>query len=333
MTAAAVGVIGAGGMGSRHAQNLHRLPGVEVVAVADPDGHAAGALADATGAAILGADELIMSSEVDAVVVASPDETHADLTVACLEAGKPVLCEKPMATTAEDAQAVLDAEVRAGRRLAQIGFMRVYDPAHVELKHAVDEGRIGRPLHVRAVHLNPPWIPRSAETVIVQSAIHDIHSVRWLLGGEIDRVATQVVPRDDGSARLVVIQCWLADERAATVFVDAHSYGYEIAVEVTGETGTIVTDPQGGLEVRRNLERRRAVPDGWLDRFDAAYAIEGGDWVGSVIAGVAPPGPSVWDGYVATHVATAAIRSAATRQAEPVDHCSQPALYDESTDR
>ncbi len=329
MTAAAIGVIGAGGMGSRHATNLHRLPGVEVVAVADPDDGAARALADATGAAIADADELISSNETDAVVVASPDETHAGLAVACIDAGKPVLCEKPMATTTEDARAVLDAEVAAGRRLAQVGFMRVYDPAHVELKEAVDSGRIGRPIHVRAVHLNPPWVPRSVETVIVQSAIHDIHSVRWLLDREIDRVITQVVPGDDGSARLVVVHCWLADDVAATVFVDAHSYGYEIAVEVTGERGTIVTDAAAGLEVRQELERRRAVTDGWLDRFDTAYAIEVGDWVGSVIAGATPPGPSVWDGYVATHVAVAATRSAESGRPEPVATGVRPPLYDD----
>lgn len=328
---AAIAVIGAGGMGSRHAQNLHRLPGVEVVAVADPDDSAAQAVVDATGASIVDAAEAIAASEVDAVVIASPDETHAELAVACLEAGKPLLCEKPMATTAEDARAVLDAEVQAGGRLAQIGFMRVYDPPHLELKHAVDAGQVGRPLHVRAVHLNPPWIPRSAETVIVQSAIHDIHSIHWLLDAEINRVLTQVVPQDDGSARLVVIHCWLPGERAATIFVDAYSYGYEIGLEITGQGGTVVTDPAGGLELRRDLERRRAVADGWLDRFDTAYAIEVGDWVGSIVAGVAPPGPSVWDGYAATNVAVAAIRSAETSEPEPVHNGPRPALYDGSS--
>jgi myo-inositol 2-dehydrogenase/D-chiro-inositol 1-dehydrogenase len=281
-------------MGSRHAENLHRLPGVGVVAVADPDAEAAGSLSTCTGAAICEAEELIAAPDVDAVVIASPDDTHARLTVACIEAGKPTLCEKPMATTVADARAVFDAEERAGRRLVQVGFMRVYEPAHVEVKAAIDAGEIGRPLHVQAVHLNPPWIPRTPEVVIVQSAIHDIHSVRWLLDAEIEQVLAHVVSGDDGSARLVQIQCWVTGARAAT-------------------------DPSRAVEIRRDMERRRVVHDHWLDSFDIAYRIEAEAWVDSLVAGVEPSGPGVWDGYVATCVADAAIRSVSSGAPEAVE--------------
>ncbi|MFI5425603.1 Gfo/Idh/MocA family protein [Aeromicrobium sp. UC242_57] len=72
--------------------------------------------------------KLIASRDVDAVIIASPDFTHADLTKACFAAGKPVLCEKPLAVTAADALSVVEAEVALGRRLLQVGFMRRYDP-------------------------------------------------------------------------------------------------------------------------------------------------------------------------------------------------------------
>jgi len=321
-----VGVIGAGGMGSRHGENLARVPGVTIAAITDPDASAARALARSVGADVMGADELIAT--VDAVVVASPDDTHAELAVSCIEAGKPLLCEKPMATSVDAARGVVSAEVARGRRLAQVGFMRVYDPAHRDLKTAVDAGAIGRPLHVRADHLNPPWIPRSAERVIVQSAIHDFHSVRWLLDGEIERVQSLVVERGEDSARLVQIQCWVSGGRGALIFVDAHAYGYEVSVELTGESGTAATDAATGTEIRADFGRRRPVSDHWLDRFAAAYVAEAEAWAASVVVGAAPPGPSVWDGYVATCVAEAAVRSVITGEPETVDSGPRPALYD-----
>src|SRR6476660_2429374 len=114
-----VGVIGTGVMGSEHA----RLVGREI-----PDAHLAGVFdADAARAQTTAADatlfpdprSLIKSDRVGAVIIASPDATHAELTLACLEAGKPVLCEKPLATSAADALRVVQAEVAVQRRLIQ----------------------------------------------------------------------------------------------------------------------------------------------------------------------------------------------------------------------
>lgn len=90
--------------------------------------------------------ELIGDHDVDAVVIASPAQTHEAFVAACLEAGKPVLCEKPLASSAEAARRVLDAEAALGRRLVQTGFMRRFDPGYVELKSRVDRGEVGAPL-------------------------------------------------------------------------------------------------------------------------------------------------------------------------------------------
>ena len=93
---------------------------------------------------------------MDAVLIASPDTTHADLTIACIEAGKPVLCEKPLATAVADAERVVRAELAAGRRLVQVGFMRVYDRTHVDVYDMLHKGELGQ-----AVAL--PW--RAYESV------------------------------------------------------------------------------------------------------------------------------------------------------------------------
>ena len=108
--------MGVGGMGSFHARTLARFAGVDVVSIADPHQPNAVAAADETGARVV-ADpyELIADPGINAVVIASPDDTHADLAVAATDRGLFTLCEKPLATTVADAKRVVDAELRAGR--------------------------------------------------------------------------------------------------------------------------------------------------------------------------------------------------------------------------
>jgi myo-inositol 2-dehydrogenase / D-chiro-inositol 1-dehydrogenase len=125
-----VGVIGSGKIGQEHIRRLtETLPGAKVVAVSDADA----ARANEVAATVPGAkayptgEELITTKNVDAVIVTSWGDTHAAYVIAAIRAGKPVFCEKPMATTQADCLAILDAEAAFGRRLVQIGFMRRFD--------------------------------------------------------------------------------------------------------------------------------------------------------------------------------------------------------------
>lgn len=127
----AIGVLGAGGnIGHTHSQNIATyVDGARLAAVYDLNTERAEEVAKTYGAKVMAsAEELIASPEIDAVVIASWDGTHADLAVKCIEAGKPVFCEKPLATTLEDAKKVVEAEKASGKRLLQIGFMRRFDP-------------------------------------------------------------------------------------------------------------------------------------------------------------------------------------------------------------
>ncbi|MDT8306244.1 MAG: Gfo/Idh/MocA family oxidoreductase, partial [Anaerolineae bacterium] len=116
----AVGVIGTGGMGRRHALNLHnKVKGVVVAGLSDVDEARAAQVASECNGATIFTDpyELIADERIDAVLISSPDPTHVDYALACLAQHKPVLCEKPLATSPEEAQRVLDAEIAAGRQL------------------------------------------------------------------------------------------------------------------------------------------------------------------------------------------------------------------------
>lgn len=109
----------------------------------------AGARVAATGAA------LITASHVDAVLVASSGPTHAEHVLNAIAVGKPVFCEKPLATTAVDCLRIVEAETAYGSRLVQVGFMRRYDEGYRELKRLLDSGGIGAPLMVHCVHRSP----------------------------------------------------------------------------------------------------------------------------------------------------------------------------------
>ena len=152
-----VGVVGVGKIGQEHIRRLtETLAGARVVAVSDADS----ALAKEVAARLHGASvyaagkELIAAKEVNAVLVTSWGETHAGYVIAAIKAGKPVFCEKPMATTIADCLAIVDAECGFGRRLVQVGFMRRFDAQYRAMKETIQTGAIGSPLMFHSVHRN-----------------------------------------------------------------------------------------------------------------------------------------------------------------------------------
>ena len=188
-----VGVIGVGTMGGHHADNLGSgcISGAVLKAVMDLDSDLRAAVGHRHGIDLLfdQTRDIIGHPEVDVLLVAAPDGLHAALAIECLEAGKPVFLEKPLATTVPDAERVVELETGIGQRMIQIGFMREYDRAHVEVKAEVDTGNHGRRLLFRNVHRNAHFPEaRTIEDVVTNSMVHDIHSARWMMEDEIVEV-------------------------------------------------------------------------------------------------------------------------------------------------
>lgn len=330
-----VGVVGTGGMGGMHAENLHsRVVGARVAAVADLDTARAGRIAERCGAAVFqDAVEMIRDDSVEAVVIASPDESHAGLTLECLRNRKPVLCEKPLAISPAEAREVVDAEGDLGQKLVQGGFMRRYDPQHVDVKETVASGAIGPPVLFKGLHRNPELSTgATSESVVVNSAIHDLDSARWLLGQEIEEVYARGVNTartPDGPFDLQLIQLSMSGGCLGIieVYVDA-GYGYEVAAEIVGGQGTVHTAPPDGAVVRRDHASSQRLENDWLERFRTAYIVELQHWV-EALGGGQPTGPDAWDGYVS--LVAAEVCAASLREGLPqrMPATERPALYAE----
>ncbi|MFC3999765.1 Gfo/Idh/MocA family oxidoreductase [Nocardiopsis sediminis] len=311
-----VGVIGAGMIGADHIRRLTTVvSGARVRAVTDIDAGRAAAVAGSVGARALPGDaEVIGAGDVDAVLVASWGAAHAESVLAAIEAGKPVFCEKPLATTAEDCLRIADAEQRHGARLVQVGFMRRYDPGYREMKRIIDAGDIGTPLMVHCAHRNAT-VPESYHSAMAahDTAIHEIDVVRWLLSDEI--VSAQVLtPRRTAhrfehlqDPQIMLFETADGARVDVEVFVNCR-YGYDIQCEAVGETGTVRLPDPAAPAVRTAGRSATSVLQDWKDRFAEAYDVEIQEWVDSVAAG-APAGPSAWDGYAAAMISDATVEA------------------------
>ena len=325
-------------MGGRHARNLHnKVVGAQVAGVSDIDLVQMERVARDCGSARTYGDplQLIEDEQIEAVLVASPDETHVEFVLACLRKGKPVLCEKPLATTADEARRVVQAEASLGRKLVALGFMRRFDPEHLGVYEVVRSGAIGRPVMFKGVHRNASiGIDYPAEAVVSQAAIHDIDSTRWLLAREIIEVYARGVQvnrsLEPGVYDLISLHFTLEGDclASAEVYLSAH-YGYEVSAEVLGDKGAAATRQPDRVVVRSDGGRALPVPADWLVRFQESYVAELENWVQSFSTG-SFGGADTWDGYVSLLVSDACLRSLESGRPEPVTIPERPALYQDS---
>src|SRR5262249_7570493 len=151
-------------------------PGAVLECICDADETRARDVAGAVAARNVSKDPLatIADKTVDAVLTASPDQTHAELTLACLAARKPVLCEKPLSQDVAECLRVVQAETTLGKRLVQIGFMRRFDPPYVEMKERSAHAAFGAAVMLHNFHRNvsvPAWF--TGQMAITNSAPHE----------------------------------------------------------------------------------------------------------------------------------------------------------------
>lgn len=332
-----IGVIGTGMIGRDHTRRIQQvLAGAEVVALSDVNLASAESVRNdlAPHAKLYETGEaLIAAPEVDAVLVTSWGATHEPYVLAAVAAGKPVFCEKPLATTAEGARRIVEAEVAHGKRLVQVGFMRRYDAGYLALKQAVQQ-HTGAPILVHAAHRNPA-VPEAYVTpmAIHDTLIHEIDVFRWLL--DDDYVSARVLyPRNAARShsklrdpQVVVLETAKGVLIDVEIFVNCQ-YGYDIQCEVVGETGTARLPEPMAVAMRLDAKRQSSILTDWKDRFVASYDVELQDFIAAASKGGAT-GPSAWDGYAAAVTSDACVQAQESAgQAVAIELPARPALYE-----
>ena len=310
-----IAVLGVGMMGAFHVDALSkRVRGAKVTVVNDFLADKAAEVAGKVGARVE-ADPLaaIRDSDVDAVLIATPGAAHHEQVNACLDRGIPVLCEKPLTTDVASSYALVQKEKALGKQLIQIGFMRRFDPEYVALQKLISDGGLGNPLMVHCTHRNPAVGDHfNSELMIRDSVVHEVDSVRFLLGEELTSVevirgaATSSAPHGTHDPMLVIFETESGRIVTAEIFVRT-GVAYEVRTEVVGERGSAFIGLDQNLQVKSTDGRwGGAMTPSFVERFGQAYDIELQRWVDAAKAGTID-GASAWDGYAAVAVCEAGV--------------------------
>jgi myo-inositol 2-dehydrogenase/D-chiro-inositol 1-dehydrogenase len=328
-----VAVIGAGVMGADHARIISsEIPGAELHCICDADQTKARGAADASGARNVSQDPLatIEDKEVDAVLIASPDDTHAGLTLASLRARKPVLCEKPLSQDVAECLRVLQAENTLGKRLIQVGYMRRFDPPYVEMKVRSTQGGIGAPIMMHNFHRNvsaPPYF--TGQMAITNSAPHEFDIARFVLGAEYSSVCAFQPARSAPGHRVGPVFMVLRTEQGQLVNIEINNnagYGYDVRCELVCEHGSISLRSPTHTETHLALGATTRYARDWRPRFADAYRLQDHAWLRSIESGV-PTGASAWDGYVASVTAVRAVEALQSGREVEIRYAEPPTLY------
>jgi myo-inositol 2-dehydrogenase / D-chiro-inositol 1-dehydrogenase len=322
-----VGLLGAGRIGRIHGGNVAAHPRARLAALADAAPEAAQALAAATGAQLRSVEAILAADDIDAVLICTPTDTHADLIEAAGRAGKAIFCEKPVSLDSERTRACLSVVRETGARL-MIGFNRRFDPSFAALRRRVAEGEVGAVETVTIISRDPEPPPAAYAArsggLFRDMMIHDLDMARFLLAEEpveIHAAGSALVDAEIGAAGDVDTAAVLMKTASGKIAQITNSrratYGYDQRIEVHGSLGLLAAANRRATTVEfaggRGYSVDPVLPF-FLERYAEAYRAELDAFVAGVLDG-APLSPSGEDGLRAQMLADAATEAARSGQA------------------
>ncbi len=330
-----LGLIGAGRIGSFHAESVaRRLVDANLLSIADPAPGAAEALAAKLGApnAYTSVAELLANPELDGVIIATPARFHTSVVVEAAKSGKAVFCEKPMALTLEEADLAI-AATKAANVPLQVGFNRRWDQSFHEGRAAIDAGKIGSIQLLRSLTRDPGPYGGNPEktplwTIFYETPIHDFDTLLWLNPGakpvEITAIADALVRpdfADKGFHDTAVVT--IRFDNGSIAVAEANfcaMYGYDIRGEVFGSGGMITMG-----DVRRSsmtlFDKNGVSNDTWrrdTDHFVHGYTAQLASFVDAVRSRDVT-GPTGEDARNALAIALACIKSVSQGRTVKID--------------
>lgn len=320
MAQVVIALIGAGRIGKVHASGVAQHPQARLAAVVDVYAPAAGALADEYGARVASEDEVFADERIDAVLIASATDTHAELIERGARTGKAIFCEKPVDLSLERVQRCLATVEEHGARLF-VGFNRRFDLHFQALKTALDRGDIGKPelLHITSRDPGPPPLDyvKVSGGLFRDMMIHDLDIARWLLGEPVAVSASGSCLIDPaigaaGDVDTATVTLKFAGGELALISNSRRaSYGYDQRLEIHGSEGMLqvhnppetqlVTSGAAGVVAQKPLPF-------FLERYAGAYRAELDAFIRMVLGGTEPEVSGV-DGERALVLAEAALRA------------------------
>lgn len=313
-----VGLIGLGGMGSAHREILASMPNAHITAIADPHPP----FADRTSAqlpsatAFYDAIDCVNHADIDAAIIATADDTHFDIVQACITRGLPVLCEKPLTTTADQSRQIVDAEHAAGRPLVQVGWMRRFDNDYKILHNTMQAQQPRSPVLINQRHRNPlSVITFDERELITSSASHDIDIFRWLSGDDIATVSATSTTSATGDTVLVVLTLASQTGILGTMeLVRGPGLTYDIGCDVVTSAGALTMTPTPPDPA----DLLHPGAEAWMQRFAQAYRAQDAAWLTAVTDGTNVAGATAYDGYAVNTVIDAALAALVSGRAESV---------------
>lgn len=301
-------LIGAGRAGMIHAKNfMANVPRAGITAVSDPFGEAREAAMRELGVTVGYEDyrEALQDPNVDAVIIATPTKWHRDICVAAAEAGKDILCEKPMAMTVEECDEMIQA-CRAHHVKLQIAFMRRFDASFRSAKNRIDAGEIGHVVLVRSHTRGPnkpkPWMYDVSKSngPLAEVCSHDIDTLRWFTGSEYKRIYAVAGNYRCPDAKAdfpdfydnVMMSCEFENGTQGQIDGAQYvKYGYDARVEILGTDGliTLGSTYADSVVVFKADKTATAVPViGWQSLFAQAYLEEDRHFVNCILEDQTP---------------------------------------------
>ena len=320
-------ILGAGRIGQVHARAIASNEMADLGAVFDPVQDAAEAVTSRFGGKIADIDAIVNDASIDAVVLCTPTDMHADQIELFARNGKAIFCEKPIDLDAQRVRACLEVVKETNAKL-MVGFNRRYDPHFMALKAAITNGQIGRP-EMGVITSRDPAAP-PAEYILRSGGIfrdmmiHDIDMAVFLMGGmPVSVMATGAVLTDPNIAHLndydsvTAILKW-QDGRQVSISNSRRAvYGYDQRIEIHGSDGMVQAQNERPVNIETATGQgyhRVPLHDFFMTRYVQAYANEIDAFISSMTDGDVDI-PTGQDGLNALLIADAALESAETGQA------------------
>lgn len=322
-----VGIIGTGVMGAGHARYIKQhVPDATVVGLSDVDPKKINHLSDELGTVLFSTanpEELMNDPRVEAVIIASPDPLHVEHLRLAIASGKQILCEKPIATTIEDAQLIANEirkyEAQVGKKMINFGFMRRFDPCYQEVRRLIATGDFGAPTFFRTVTRNVSSTGATSTGLFTNIAIHDFDVYRWLFNDEWESIKSFYPKRSSLSPEglndpLIIIGRLKSGITMVGDIVAFNNYGFDCRVEVICEKGTIQIGTHGDVITQVNgfggATKGGKMAENWMTRFEPSYIEELKAWIKEVKTGVVNTDlATVEDALIANEVCAIGIAS------------------------